>query len=103
MNRIPINHAAIRHPGISSGVDLINSGIADTFGLGNGTYDGYTRHKQLFGLKDRVAVALWKPGYWNDEGYWQAGWYCLRTHKMILMDAFWGPEDDTFPEQKETK
>ncbi len=82
----------IKHPGINSGLDLINQGTADTFGLGLETEEDYTGHRKLFALKDGAAVAYWKPDYWQKEGYDQAGWYCIRTHKLLLADLFWNTE-----------
>lgn len=92
MNSVPINHATIRHPGVDSGIDLINSGVADTFGLGKGKNRSLAGHKQLFVLKDKVAVAFWQPGFWRDDEFWRPGWYCVRTNKLLLEDEFWREE-----------
>ena len=92
MNSAPVNHEIVRHPGVDSGIDLINSGVADALGIGEGTYADYTGHRQLFALKDQVAVARWQPDYWREDVYEQAGWYCVRTHLLILREAFWDRE-----------
>jgi len=81
------------HPGIDSGLDLVRMGLADNFGIGEGTYADYTGHLTLFALKDGVAVARWAPDYWRKDGYFQAGWYCVRTHVLLLRDDYWAAEE----------
>jgi len=82
-----------KHPGIDSGIDLANMGIADTFGVAVGTFADHTGHHTLFAIKDGVAVARWEPDYWREGGYHQAGWYCMRTHKLLLREEYWKQEE----------
>jgi hypothetical protein len=85
-----MSQSAVKHPGVNSGIDLITSGVADTLGINVGTEKDYTGHQTLVATKDGIPVAYWKPDYWRDNGYEQAGWYCIRTKELLLRDNFWG-------------
>jgi hypothetical protein len=82
----------VRHPGINSGLDLINSGKADTFGLDLKNDRDRTGNLRLIAMKDDVAVAYWQPDCLMSDGYTAAGWYCIRTRALILVDRYWPNE-----------
>ena len=79
----------VEHPGVDSGIDLINSGVAETFGILEGNCRDYTGHSRLYALKENVAVAYWRPGYFRGDTFLPAGWYCILTHVLLLKEKYW--------------